>query len=60
MKFHENILNGFQLESGHDFVTDRLTDGHGKTMYLYPKAGGGEGVHNKNPHKVMCYASYQE
>ena len=30
VKFHENISNGFELQSGHDFVTDRRTDDQGK------------------------------
>ena len=39
MKFHEDILNGFQVTSGHDFVTERQTDDHSKNN-MSPDPGG--------------------
>ena len=51
MKFHEDILNGFKLESGHYFVTDGRP-------WQKKKSPHPEGGVNKHPNKVMCYACY--
>ena len=42
MKFREDLLNGFKFYSGHDFVTNRRTDGEttmAKTVSSYSKTG---------------------
>ena len=33
MKFHDDIRNIFKLQSGHDVVTDRQTDGENMSPY---------------------------
>ena len=46
IKFHENILNSFQVIQLRDGRTDRQTDGQtteAKTRYLHPCQGGGGG-----------------
>ena len=40
VKFHENISNGFELQSGHDFVTDS----QGKNNMSPNPTGGGRDI----------------
>ena len=50
MKFHEDILNGFQVRQRNRFCNGRTA--MAKTMSLHPE---GE---NKTPNKVMCYRMF--
>ena len=56
MKFHEDILNGFQVTSGHDFVTDRQTTRENNTS-PNPTGGGVARLRNNKNQKMSSFKS---
>ena len=53
VKFHEKSQTFFELQSGHDFVTDRWTDGHTGQNNMSPNPTGGDINMNKIGQKVL-------